>query len=86
LSTTNEADSIVIADATQLAGGPPPITRGLTLLLAVACGVIVANIYYVQPLAGPISSALGLPLSATGVIVTLTQIGYGVGLLLLVPL
>jgi predicted MFS family arabinose efflux permease len=86
LSTTNEADSIVNAEATPVVGGPPPITRGLTMLLAVACGAIVANIYYVQPLAGPISNALGLPLSAAGLIVTLTQIGYGVGLLLLVPL
>jgi predicted MFS family arabinose efflux permease len=58
----------------------------LTLLLAAACGLIVANIYYCQPLAGPISAALGLPASAAGVIVTMTQLGYGAGLLLVVPL
>ena len=63
-----------------------PITRAMTLLLAVTCGLVVANIYYVQPLAGPIARALDLPTSATGLIVTLTQIGYGLGLLLLVPL
>lgn len=51
-----------------------------------ACGVIVANIYYAQPLAGPIGHALGLDLGATGLIVTLTQIGYGLGLLFVVPL
>jgi predicted MFS family arabinose efflux permease len=55
-------------------------------LLAVACGAIVANIYYAQPLAGPIAHALGLHLGAAGLIVTLTQIGYGLGLLLVVPL
>jgi len=60
--------------------------QGLTLLLAAACGIIVANIYYSQPLAGPIGQALGLSTSATGLIVTLTQIGYGVGLLFVVPL
>lgn len=51
-----------------------------------ACGLIVANIYYAQPIAGPIGQALGISNSATGLIVTLTQIGYGLGLLFIVPL
>jgi predicted MFS family arabinose efflux permease len=63
-----------------------PMPRGLLPLLAAACGIIVANIYYAQPLAGPIGHALGLSVSATGLIVTLTQIGYGLGLLFVVPL
>ncbi len=63
-----------------------PIPQWLIGLLAVACGVIVANIYYAQPLAGPIGQALGLDVRATGLIVTLTQIGYGLGLLFVVPL
>ncbi|KAF1047903.1 MFS transporter [Xylophilus sp.] len=63
----------------------PPSPR-LILLLAAACGLTVANIYYAQPLAGPIGAALGLPDTATGLIVTLTQLGYGLGLLLAVPL
>ena len=58
----------------------------ITLLLAAACGLIAANLYYAQPLAGPIGAALGLAPAATGLIVTLTQIGYGTGLLLIVPL
>ncbi len=62
------------------------IPQGLILLLAAACGIIVANIYYAQPLAGPIGHALGLSIGATGLIVTLTQIGYGLGLLFVVPL
>ncbi|MFT4192063.1 MAG: MFS transporter [Comamonas sp.] len=65
---------------------PQTISPWLTLLLAVACGLIAANIYYAQPLAGPISAALGLSAPATGLIVTLTQTGYGLGLLLIVPL
>jgi MFS family permease len=56
------------------------------LLIAVACGLIVANIYYVQPLAGPIGGALGLSAAATGLVVTLTQIGFGMGLVFIVPL
>ena len=58
----------------------------IILLLAGACGLIVANIYYAQPLAGPIGAELGLSPQATGLIVTMTQIGYAAGLLLLVPL
>jgi predicted MFS family arabinose efflux permease len=54
--------------------------------MAAACGLIVANIYYAQPLIGPIASQLGIPISDAGLIVTLTQLGYGVGLLLIVPL
>jgi predicted MFS family arabinose efflux permease len=56
------------------------------LLIAAACGLIVANIYYVQPLAGPIGAALGLSGTVTGLVVTLTQIGFGVGLVFIVPL
>ena len=58
----------------------------LTLLFATACGLIVANIYYAQPLIGPITASLGLSPQAAGLIVTMGQIGYGVGLLLVVPL
>ncbi|MHA6188663.1 MFS transporter [Bacillus subtilis] len=62
------------------------ISPSLTLLLATACGIIVANLYYAQPLVGLISKAIGLSPSSAGLIVTLTQIGYVAGLLFLVPL
>lgn len=63
--------------------GPTP---WLTVLLTVACGLIAANIYYAQPLAGPLSAALGMSPAAAGLVVTTTQAGYGLGLLLIVPL
>ncbi|WP_374680001.1 MFS transporter [Hydrocarboniphaga effusa] len=62
------------------------ITPRLTLVFAIAVGAIVANLYYVQPLIEPIGSALQLSPSALGLMVTLAQIGYALGLLLLVPL
>ena len=62
------------------------ISGGMTMLLAAAAGIIVANLYYAQPLVGPIGAALGMPASATGLVVTLTQIGYCLGLLFIVPL
>ncbi|MBM7048166.1 MULTISPECIES: MFS transporter [Rhizobium] len=58
----------------------------MTFMFAAACGLVAANLYYGQPLAGPISQSLGFSPAATGLIVTLTQIGYGLGLLLIVPL
>jgi predicted MFS family arabinose efflux permease len=62
----------------------PPST--LIFLLACSCGLIVANLYYAQPLIGLISPDIYLTPAASGLIVTLTQIGYCLGLLLLVPL
>ncbi|MDB5960179.1 MAG: transporter, partial [Massilia sp.] len=64
----------------------PDISSGMLLLLATACGLIVANLYYAQTLVGPISVATGLSPAAAGLIVTLTQIGYTLGLLFIVPL
>ncbi|WNS41117.1 MFS transporter [Paenibacillus sp. MMS20-IR301] len=58
----------------------------ITFLLAVSCGLIVANLYYAQTLVGPIGEAIHLSPGATGLIVTLTQIGYVIGLLFIVPL
>ena len=58
----------------------------LTLLFAAACGLVVANLYYAQPLVAPISAALGISPELAGLIVTLTQVGYGIGLLFIVPL
>lgn len=62
------------------------ISTWLIMLLAAACGIIVANLYYAQPLVGVISSSIGLSANSTGLIVTLTQIGYVVGLLFVVPM
>ena len=56
------------------------------MLLAAAGAVIVGNLYYGQPLAGIIGPALGLSPAAAGLVVTLPQLGYGLGLLLIVPL
>ena len=64
----------------------PTISTRLTALMAAACGLIVANIYYAQPLIAPIAAELGLPARSAGLIVTLTQLGYGAGLLMIVPL
>ncbi|MEG3146354.1 MFS transporter [Sphingomonas sp. RT2P30] len=63
-----------------------PIDARLTLVFAVACGLMVANLYYAQALVGEIAPALRLPPGIAGLVVTLTQIGYGAGLMLIVSL
>lgn len=62
------------------------ISRYVTLLFAVACGMSVANIYFAQPLLDTLSSEFGIDYSTIGIVITITQIFYALGLLLLVPL
>ncbi|TPW30726.1 MFS transporter [Pararhizobium mangrovi] len=57
-----------------------------TLLIAIACGALAANLYYAQPLVDLIAPSVGLGNAAEGMIVTATQIGYAAGLILLLPL
>lgn len=64
----------------------PPLTRGMTLLFACACGIVIGNIYYAQPLLAAIAHSFGRAPAELGYLVTLTQIGYAASLLLIVPL
>lgn len=56
------------------------------LLLAVAAGVVVANLYYAQPLAAEMAASFGVSSASIGTALFATQIGYALGMLLLVPL
>jgi predicted MFS family arabinose efflux permease len=62
------------------------MSRNVTLLFAIACGLAVANIYYAQPLLDDISNEFGITHSSVGLVITITQVCYALGLLLLVPL
>ena len=62
------------------------LTPVLTGIFAVVCGLTVANIYYAQALIGPITTDLAITPAWAGIVVTLTQLGYGAGLFLIVPL
>jgi predicted MFS family arabinose efflux permease len=62
------------------------MTKGLAMLFAFCCGAIVANIYYAQPIIGLIAPDIGLSSTLASFIVSLTQIGYALGLFFLVPL
>lgn len=64
-----------------------PAAGALTFfLLALAAGLGAANLYYAQPLIALIADDIGLDETLASLVVTVGQIGYILGLLLLVPL
>lgn len=63
-----------------------PMSAGLVGLFSLSAGVLVANLYYAQPIIELIAPAIGMSLERASVIVSLTQIGYAIGLFFLVPL
>ncbi|MFF1692167.1 MFS transporter [Streptomyces sp. NPDC058257] len=68
------------------AGGEFVLSRGVVLLFAVACGAAVANVYFSQPLLVTMGHDLAMSPALVGSVVTLTHVGYGLGLFFLVPL
>ncbi|MDB5652737.1 MAG: major facilitator superfamily 1 [Tardiphaga sp.] len=64
----------------------PGVRRGTIPVMAVACGVMVGNIYLCQPLLAQIAQQLGVPESAASLVAVTTQIGYALGILMVVPL
>lgn len=60
--------------------------RGTLLLMSVASGLSVAGNYFAQPLLNVIGQDLQLSASTAALVVTVAQLGFGLGLLLLVPL
>jgi len=61
------------------------LTPGQARLLAFIAGATVANLYYSQPLLPTIAASLRVSETSASLLVTLTQLSYGIGLLLLVP-
>ncbi len=66
--------------------GTSSLNPRLVFILAVASGLAVSNLYWAQPLLDSIGHAFNATTTSAGLIVTLTQLGYAVGLVLLVPL
>ena len=60
--------------------------RLITVVLAFACGATVANLYYAQPLLNDISSTFRVSQGNAALVVTLTQFGYALGIVALMPL
>src|ERR1051326_9101864 len=64
----------------------PVMDAKLLWLLTITAGAAVANLYYSQPLLADIAKDFTLTAGQAGFVGTLAQIGYGLGLLLIVPL
>jgi predicted MFS family arabinose efflux permease len=73
---------------TPAASAPIPavVSRVVITLLALACGTAVANLYYVQPLLNLLAQTFAVSQPTAGLLVTCSQLGYMLGLLLVVPL
>ncbi|GGN65344.1 MFS transporter [Streptomyces kronopolitis] len=82
METTQRAEPV--AGDTSATG--PGLGRGTLLLMSVATGLSVAGNYFAQPLLNVIGHDLGLSTSTAALVVTVAQVGYALGLLLLVPL
>ena len=63
-----------------------PIEQTTVWLMAITVGVIVANIYYVQPLLADIARTFGLSVTRVGTVAMLSQAGTALGMFLFVPL
>ncbi|MBD2679692.1 MULTISPECIES: MFS transporter [Nostoc] len=62
------------------------LTKVQVLIMAIAAGVCVANVYYNQPILKDIASSFRVSEGEAGSISVLSQVGYGVGLFFLIPL
>jgi len=62
------------------------LSRLTALIFAAACGLSVANVYFAHPLLDAIARDFSIDPASVGIVVTVTQIGYALGLFFLVPL
>ena len=64
----------------------PHFTTPILWLMTITTGLVVANIYYNQPLLGDIAHAFNISIGQAGRVSMFTQIGYASGLLFIIPL
>ncbi|WP_337176756.1 MFS transporter [Paludisphaera sp.] len=62
------------------------IARRTVWIMAIGCGLSVANLYYSQPLLERIGAEFGASAARMGIVATAAQVGYAAGMLLLAPL
>lgn len=62
------------------------LTNSLILVMSIACGLTVANLYYIQPLLADIAKTFHVNQLIIGFAAMLTQIGYAIGMIFILPL
>lgn len=64
----------------------PSLPVSLVFLLASGAGLAAATLYYAQPMLGELGTDIGATPRSVGMVPTLTQLGYALGILVLAPL
>ncbi|MDF2881076.1 MAG: permease [Clostridiaceae bacterium] len=64
----------------------PVLNNLMIIVMAIACGLTVANLYYIQPLLADIAKTFNVNEISVGSAAMLTQIGYAVGMIFILPL
>ncbi|MGV2287998.1 MFS transporter [Trinickia sp. YCB016] len=85
MSTMHDTDATVAAEV-AIPAETPALPPQLVLLLAAGAAFSVAPLYYSQPMLGVLSADTGASARVVGLVPTLTQLGYALGILLLAPL
>ncbi|VVE20976.1 MFS transporter [Pandoraea communis] len=87
MSSAQTSDAAGKNGTAQAAVRPQPeLSARLILLLATGTGLTVASLYYAQPMLGIMTDDIHAANTTVGWVPTLTQLGYALGILLLVPL
>jgi len=82
LSTVPSVQPVTPADSVV----PSRMNNRLMWIMAVASGLSVANLYYIQPVLAEIGRTFHVSVNQVGIVTTTAQIGFALGLLLIVPL
>lgn len=72
--------------STPTSSSPDSVPASTVLFMAAATGVVVANIYYIQPLLADIAQTFRLTVTKAGAVAMVGQLGTALGMLLFVPL
>lgn len=75
-----------LPDSTSQTNTNPKLSQSTLWLMTIGAGLVVANNYYNQPLLAEIARELKISESLANNVAMITQIGYALGLFLLVPL
>lgn len=76
-----KSNNVILNDSDK-----PVLTNLLILIMSIACGLTVANLYYIQPLLGDIAKTFHVTQLSISLAAMLTQIGYAIGMMLILPL
>jgi predicted MFS family arabinose efflux permease len=62
------------------------LKRDLVLVMAISCGLTVANLYYMQPLLADVAETFRVSVTAAGIVAMIPQVAYGLGHFFILPL